>query len=178
MGIQVVLRRLPDLVVSGINHGSNANINILYSGTMAAVLEGTLAGIPSIGFSLMDYSRHADFSACDEYIRSVVTNVIREGLPAGACLNVNIPAISKDEIKGIKVCKQGRGMWVEEFDARKDPHNRDYYWLTGVFRSFENGSDTDDWALRNGFVSVVPVHYDLTAHQTIDTIKKWKWNAE
>jgi 5'-nucleotidase len=178
LGTQVVLRRKPDLVVSGINHGSNATVNILYSGTMAAVLEATIDGIPSIGFSLTDYSHHADFSGCEKYIRKVVENVFENGLPAATCLNINIPAIPRDEIKGIMVCKQGKGMWVEEFDERRDPHNRDYYWLTGMFKSFENGQDTDEWALRNNYVSVVPVHFDLTAHHELDTIKNWSWDAD
>ncbi|MCK5840254.1 MAG: 5'/3'-nucleotidase SurE [Bacteroidales bacterium] len=175
---QVILRKKPDLLVSGINHGSNSAVNILYSGTMAAVIEGLISGIPSVGFSLTDFSSNADFTSCEKYIRTIVENVLNEGLPRGICLNVNIPAIPGNEIKGIKVCKQGNALWAEEFDERKDPHNRDYYWLTGVFRSFENGKDTDEWALANKYVSVVPVHYDMTAHHEISTLKKWKLNAQ
>jgi len=173
LGAQIILRKKPDLLVSGINHGSNSAVNILYSGTMAAVIEGTIDGIPSIGFSLTDYSSQADFSACDKYIRIITRNVINNGLPEGTCLNVNIPAVDEANIKGIKVCKQGKGQWIEEFDERTDPHNRAYYWLTGIFKSFENGNDTDEWALANNWVSVVPVHFDLTAHHSIDTIKNW-----
>ncbi len=175
---QVILRKKPDLLVSGINHGSNSAVNIIYSGTMAAVIEGSISGIPSVGFSLTDFSPDADFTSCEQYIRTIVENVLKEGLPRGICLNVNIPAIPGDEIKGIMVCKQGNAQWAEEFDERKDPRNRDYYWLTGVFRSFENGNDTDEWALANKYVSVVPVHYDLTAHHELSTIKKWKLNAQ
>ncbi|HOW26719.1 MAG TPA: 5'/3'-nucleotidase SurE [Bacteroidales bacterium] len=178
LGIQVVLRSKPDLLVSGINHGSNASINILYSGTMAAVLEGVISGVPSIGFSLADYSYHADFSACAKYVRIVVENVLNHGLPAGTCLNVNIPPVAADRIRGVRICKQGQGMWMEEFDERKDPHNREYYWLTGAFASIPNGRDTDDWALENNYVSVVPAHMDLTAYPAIELIKKWSWDAE
>ncbi len=175
---QIILRKKPDLLVSGINHGSNSAVNILYSGTMAAVIEGSISGIPSVGFSLTDFSPNADFTSCEQYIRTIVENVLKEGLPRGICLNVNIPAIPGDEIKGIRVCKQGNAAWAEEFDERKDPRNRDYYWLTGVFHSFENGNDTDEWALANKYVSVVPVHYDLTAHHELSNIKKWKFNAQ
>lgn len=178
LGLQVVLKAKPDLIVSGINHGSNASINILYSGTMAAVLEGAIMGIPSIGFSLTDYSHYADFSACENYVRKVVGNVLEHSLPQGTCLNVNIPAVAADQIKGMRVCRQGQGMWVEEFDERLDPHHRHYYWLTGIFTSTADGMDSDDWALKNNYVSVVPVHVDLTAHQFMETIKGWNWNAE
>ena len=178
LGIQVVLRARPDLIVSGINHGSNASINILYSGTMAAVLEGVISGVPSIGFSLADYSYLADFSACEKYIRKVVENVLQYGLPEGTCLNVNIPPVTAEKIRGIRICKQGRGMWMEEFDERKDPHHREYYWLTGEFASISNGRDTDGWALQNNYVSVVPAQIDLTDYRTIELIKKWSWDAE
>ncbi|MBP6978245.1 MAG: 5'/3'-nucleotidase SurE [Bacteroidales bacterium] len=178
LGIQVVLRKKPDLVVSGINHGSNASINILYSGTMAAVLEGVISGVPSIGFSLADYAYNADFSACEKYIRKVVENVLQHGLPDGTCLNVNIPPQPASQIRGIRICKQGQGMWMEEFDERRDPHNREYYWLTGAFASLTDGEDTDDWALQNNYVSVVPAQVDLTAYKSLEIIKKWSWNAE
>ncbi len=178
LGIQVVLRAKPDLIVSGINHGSNASINILYSGTMAAVLEGVISGVPSIGFSLADYSYHADFSACEKYVRKVVENVLHHGLPEGTCLNVNVPPCPADRIRGIMVCKQGQGMWMEEFDERRDPHNREYYWLTGAFASLTNGNDTDDWALQNDFVSVVPAQVDLTAYKSLEILQKWSWNDE
>lgn len=173
LGEQVVLRRKPDLMVAGINHGSNASINIIYSGTMASVLESAIGGVPSIGFSLMDYSSHADFSACHDYIRTIALKVLQEGLPDGVCLNVNIPAVVKQEIKGIKVCRQARSRWMEEFDTRKDPHDREYYWLTGIFEKLEESTETDQFALENNYVSVVPVHYDFTAHYALPTIKQW-----
>lgn len=173
LGEQVVLRRKPDLLVSGINHGSNASINIIYSGTMAAVLESAIGGVPSIGFSLMDYSHHADFSACRPFVKGIAMTVLENGLPDGVCLNVNIPAVNGHEIQGIKICRQGRSRWVEEFDTRKDPHNRDYHWLTGYFEKLEDNEDTDQWALENNFVSIVPVHFDLTAHYALSTLQQW-----
>jgi len=173
MGEQVVLKRKPDLLVSGINHGSNSSVNVVYSGTMAAVIEGAINGITSIGFSLTDYSANADFSACEKYVTRIAGSVLSNGLAPGICLNVNIPAVEADKIMGVKVCKQGKGQWVEEFDKRIDPHNRSYYWLTGSFKSFENGRDTDEWALANNYVSVVPMQFDLTAHQSLDIIKNW-----
>ncbi|MBC8487551.1 MAG: 5'/3'-nucleotidase SurE [Bacteroidetes bacterium] len=174
MGEQIIVRGKPDLVLSGINHGSNASVNIIYSGTMAAVLEATIDGISAVGFSILNYSKDADFSAVDEYVKAIIVNVLKNGLPEGICLNVNIPAIKKEDIKGIKVCRQAKGRWKEEFDERIDPHNRDYYWLTGVFQNGDSAPDTDSWALANNYISVVPVHYDFTSHKTIPEVKKWK----
>jgi 5'-nucleotidase len=174
MGEQLIVRGKPDLVLSGINHGSNASVNIIYSGTMAAVLEATIDGIPAIGFSILNYSKDADFSAVDEYIKAIIVNVLKNGLPEGICLNVNIPAVKKEDIKGIKVCRQAKGRWEEEFDERTDPHSRAYYWLTGVFQNGDSAPDTDSWALANNYISVVPAHYDFTSHKTIPEVKKWK----
>jgi 5'-nucleotidase len=178
LGEQVVLNSKPDLLVSGINHGSNASINIVYSGTMAAVLESAISGIPSIGFSLLDYSHLADFSACEPVVRLIAEQVLNNGLPDGVCLNVNIPAVNIHEIRGIKVCRQGRSKWVEEFDTRTDPHKKDYYWLTGYFNHLEENEDTDQWALANNYVSVVPVHFDLTAYYALSTIQQWNLDAK
>jgi len=177
LGEQVVLKQKPDLLLSGINHGSNSAVNIVYSGTMGAVLEGAINGINSVGFSLTDYSAKADFSNCGKYVRTIVENALKNGLQEGTCLNVNIPAVKAEDIKGIRVCKQGKGRWVEEFDERIDPHKRRYYWLTGRFAAYENGEDTDEWALANNYVSVVPVHFDLTAHKAINGIKNWDLNV-
>ncbi len=176
LGCKVVLNEDPDLIVSGINHGSNAAINVIYSGTMAAVFEGCISGIPSIGFSLTNWSLDADFSACETYIRQVVENVLEHGLPEGLCLNVNIPDLPKEEIKGIRVSRQGQGFWDERFDSRIDPRNVEYHWMTGEYRSRENGSDADEWALANGFVSVVPMQFDFTAYKHLQTINNWQWN--
>lgn len=173
LGEQVVLKRKPDLLVSGINHGSNASINIIYSGTMAAVLESAIGGVPSVGFSLLDYSHHADFSSCGPFITRIAEKVLTDGLPDGVCLNVNIPAVNGHEIRGIRICRQGRSRWVEEYDSRTDPHKRDYYWLTGFFEKQEENEDTDQWALENNYVSVVPVHFDFTAHYALATLQNW-----
>lgn len=177
LGEQVVIGGNPDLVLSGINHGSNASVNVVYSGTMAAVMEANIDGIPAIGFSLLDYSKDADFSAVDDYIKTIVENVLENGLSDGVCLNVNIPAVSKRDLKGIKVCRQAKGRWEEEFDHRTDPHNRDYYWLTGVFKNGDVEKDTDSWALANNFISVVPMQYNLTAKKAIAGIKKWNFKV-
>jgi 5'-nucleotidase len=175
LGEKVVINGKPDLVVSGINHGSNASVNIIYSGTMAAVLEASIDGIPAIGFSLLDYSHKADFSAVDDHIKTIMKNVLQNGLPEGVCLNVNIPAVKKEDIKGIKICRQAKGRWDEKFEERTDPHQRNYYWLTGVFKNGDAAKDTDTWALMNNYISVVPVHTDLTAQKAVTELKKWKF---
>jgi len=172
IAINQLLERMPDWVVSGINHGANASVSVLYSGTMAAAIEGCLYGITSVGFSLNNFSPTADFSACRKYIRIVMKMVSKESLPPGVCLNVNIPKALKDDIKGIKVCRQAKGNWREEFEKRKDPMGKTYYWLTGVFMNHEpESTDTDEWALANNYVSVVPVSVDMTAHWFIDKLK-------
>jgi 5'-nucleotidase len=174
LGEKVIIRGKPDLIVSGINHGSNASINILYSGTMAAVIEGAMENVPSIGFSLNDYMYDADFSHCAKVITSVAMNVLKHGLPDGICLNVNIPAINGSPVKGIKVTRQAKAYWDENFDERKDPHKRDYYWLKGDFVLLDEDTDNDFWAVNNNYVSIVPVQIDLTAHHMISEIKDWK----
>jgi 5'-nucleotidase len=172
LAINQLVERIPDWVVSGINHGSNASVSVLYSGTMAAAIEGCLYGISSVGFSLNNFSPSADFSACRKYIRIVMKKLASEPLPAGVCLNVNIPAINKNEIKGIKICRQSRGNWREEFEKRKDPMGKTYYWLTGIFQNHEpEAIDTDEWAIAHNFVSVVPVTVDMTAHGYINALK-------
>jgi 5'-nucleotidase len=137
---------------------------------MAAVIEGCIDGIPSIGFSLLDYSHDADFSACGKWVLNVAGHVLRNGLPHGVCLNVNIPALPADQILGLKVCRQADGAWEETFDVRQDPFNQDYFWLTGRFNERVNGKDTDLVALREGYVSVVPTQYDLTAAHALDQL--------
>jgi 5'-nucleotidase len=172
IAINQLLERTPDWVVSGINHGANASVSVLYSGTMAAAIEGCLYGITSVGFSLNNFSPTADFSACRKYIRIVMKMVAKESLPTGVCLNVNIPKARKEDIKGIKVCRQAKGNWREEFEKRKDPMGKTYYWLTGVFMNHEpESTDTDEWALANNYVSVVPVEVDMTAHWFIEKLK-------
>lgn len=173
MGINVVLKRKPHLVVSGINHGSNASVNILYSGTMAAALEAAIDNIPAIGFSLNDYSANANFDGFEKYIESIALQVLENGLPQATCLNVNIPAVDAAQIRGIKVVRQGLGFWNEKYEERTDPFKRNYYWLTGVFENNDMAEDTDIWALKNNFITVVPVHVDMTSHAAIDLINKW-----
>jgi 5'-nucleotidase len=172
IAINQLLERSPDWVVSGINHGANASVSVLYSGTMAAAIEGCLYGISSVGFSLNNFSPTADFSACKKYIRIVMKRLATEPLPYGICLNVNVPAAKKNEIKGIKICRQAKGNWKEEFEKRKDPMGKTYYWLTGVFLNHEpEAIDTDEWAISNNYVSLVPVTVDMTAHSYIGKLK-------
>ncbi len=173
LAVNVILDRKPDMIVSGINHGSNSSINIIYSGTMSAAVEGALEGIPSIGFSLCDFSWEADFTEAKKYIKTIAKEVLAKGLPDGTCLNVNIPKKSAEPYKGIKVCRQARANWEEEFDARKDPRGRNYYWLTGKFVNYDHGHDTDEWALENNFISVVPITIDLTAHHAMQTLNAY-----
>ena len=178
LAVNKVLKRKPDVLVSGINHGANSSISVIYSGTMSAAIEGSMEGIPSIGFSLLDYRFDADFTQAKKYIQNVVSNVLENGLPRGICLNVNIPAVEAAELRGVKVCRQARGNWEEEFDHRQDPRGKDYYWLTGRFALHENSNETDEWALKNKYISVVPIQFDFTAHGLIPEINKWKFNAE
>jgi len=173
IAVDKVMHRTPDLLVSGINHGSNSSINVIYSGTMSAAMEGAIEGIKAIGFSLNDYRFEADFTASAHFATRVAAMVLEKGLPSGTLLNVNIPQLPIDTIKGLKICRQAKAKWVEEFDERTDPHNRKYYWLTGKFINNDHGEDTDEWALANGFVSIVPTQYDLTAHHAMATLNTW-----
>lgn len=176
LAVNQILERKPDLCVSGINHGSNSSINVIYSGTMSAAIEAGIEGIPAIGFSLLDYSWNANFEATKKFVKTIAENVLNEGLPKDVVLNVNIPNLSNQELKGIKICRQARAYWEEEFDKRKNPQGRDYYWLTGKFVNLDHGEDTDEWALKNGYVSVVPVQFDLTAHHSIQMLNTWNFN--
>jgi len=173
LAVHEILKRKPDLCVSGINHGSNSSINVIYSGTMSAALEAGMEGIPAIGFSLLDYAWDADFESSRSFIKKITLETLKNGLPKGVILNVNIPKLTKDKIKGIKVCRQANARWEETFDKRTNPQGRDYYWLTGEFVNEDKGEDTDEAALENGFISIVPVQYDLTAHHAIKYINDW-----
>lgn len=169
-----VLQRRPDLVLSGINHGSNASASVVYSGTMAAAMEACVNLVPSVGLSLSSYAPDADFSEAKNIARKVIDRVLKEGLDHGVCLNVNIPEMNGEAIKGIKIGRQAKGYWKEEFDRRVDPHNGEYFWLTGYYHNEEpNSDDTDEYALANNYVSVCPVTVDLTAHHYIEKLKKW-----
>lgn len=176
LAVNEILNRKPDICISGINHGSNSSINVIYSGTMSAAVEAGIEGIPAIGFSLCDYSWEADFKAAKEYAKSITLHALQNGMPKGVVLNVNIPKAKKEDILGIKVCRQAKAHWVEEFDKRTNPQGRDYYWLTGSFVNEDKGEDTDEWALANNYVSVVPVQFDLTAHHAIQDINSWNLN--
>ena len=173
LALNQILDRKPDLCVSGINHGSNSSINVIYSGTMSAALEGTLENIPSVGFSLLDYDYNADFSEAEPYIREIIKRVINNGLDSGVCLNVNIPkSLEGKTLKGLKVCRQANANWEEEFEVRTDPKGKVYYWLTGKFVNYDKGADTDEWALANHYISVVPVQFDVTAHSSLSSVNK------
>ncbi len=172
LGIRELSNRRPDLCVSGINHGSNASINVIYSGTMSAALEAGIEGIPAIGFSLLDYNWTANFDAAKPFVKKITQNVLTHGLPKGTVLNVNIPNVKQNAIKGIKVCRQAKGNWEETFDKRENPLGKPYYWLSGKFVNLdENKNDTDLWALANNYIAVVPTLFDLTAHEQIKKIK-------
>jgi 5'-nucleotidase len=174
LAIKEVLKRKPDLCVSGINHGSNASINVIYSGTMSAAVEAGIEGIPSIGFSLLDYDWDANFEGLEPYVKSIASSVLKNGLPDGVVLNVNFPKRGKNPYKGIKIARQARANWNEKFDKRVNPQGKQYYWLTGDFENLDGGEDTDEFALENNYVSVVPVQFDLTAHHFIQTLNSWE----
>lgn len=173
IAISELLDRKPDLCVSGINHGSNSSINIIYSGTMSAAVEAGIKGIPAIGFSLCDYSWNANFEITKTYIQSITRSTLKNGLDQGTVLNVNFPKPTI-EYKGVKICRQANAHWEETFDKRTNPLGKDYYWLSGTFENYDTGNDTDEWALANQYVSVVPVQFDMTAHQSINKLKNWK----
>jgi len=170
LAVNEILNRKPDLCVSGINHGANSAINVLYSGTMSAAIEAGIEGIPSIGFSLLDHSWNANFEPLKKHIRAITKNVLDNGLPEGIVLNVNFP---KEDIKGLKICRQAKSNWIEEFDKRTSPQGKEYYWLTGKFENQDNGTDTDIHALENGYATIVPVQFDLTAHHFIQNLNTW-----
>lgn len=173
LAVNEVLKQKPDLCVSGINHGSNSSINVIYSGTMSAAVEAGTLGIPAIGFSLLDFSLEADFNPSKKIVKAIALQTLKNGLPKGVVLNVNIPKLNSSEIRGIKVCRQANAHWEEKFDKRTNPLGRDYFWLTGKFVNEDKGKDTDEWALEQGYVSVVPVQFDLTAHHAINELNSW-----
>ncbi len=162
----------PDIVVSGVNHGSNTSISVLYSGTMSAAIEGAIEGTPAIGFSLCDFSHDADFSHTEEYIHKITKQVLEKTLPKGVALNVNFPPKRHEALKGIRICRQANAKWVEEFDERLDPNGRSYYWMTGNFVNFDKGEDNDEWAIANNYVAVVPCQFDLTAYAALPLLNE------
>jgi len=170
LAVDKVLTRKPDLLVSGINHGSNSSINVLYSGTMSAAVEGAIEGIPSVGFSLGDYSWRGDFTLAAKIARMVSEDILNAGTTYGTALNVNIPKVAEADFKGLKVCRQASSKYDEAFEERQDPYGRAYYWMTGKFSILEANEGSDEHALAQGFATVVPVLYDMTAHSVISTL--------
>lgn len=178
IGIHQILKENPTVILSGINHGPNLSASVFYSGTMAAAIEGCLNQIPSIGFSLDDFSHSADFSNTIAYIKQITAETMRNGLPNGICLNVNFPAKKGQPIKGVKIVRQLQGKWREEFVQREHPHGGNYYWLSGEFISLEpEAQDTDTWAVENGYIAIVPTQLDLTAHHFVKQLNNWNLNA-
>jgi 5'-nucleotidase len=177
MASHEILHRKPDLCLSGINHGSNSAINVIYSGTMSAAVEAGIEGIPSIGFSLCDYSADADFEPSRPFVKQIIEQVLKNGMSKGVVFNVNIPKSVDEPPKGVKICRQAKAYWVEEFDKRTNPYGKDYYWLTGKFVNDDKGEDTDEWALAHNYISIVPTQYDLTAHHYISELNTWDFGS-
>jgi 5'-nucleotidase len=167
----ILKKRKPDLLVSGINHGPNTSISVVYSGTMAAALEAAIDDIPAIGFSLCDYSADANFSHTSDYVEKITRQVLEKGLPPGVALNVNIPSEKSGPIKGVKVCRQAKARWKEAFDERIDPYGERYFWMAGDFHYLDNGEDNDVWAINNKYIAVVPTQCDMTSHSVIEELK-------
>ncbi len=174
LAVDKVLHRKPDLCLSGINHGANHSINVIYSGTMSAAVEAAIESIPSVGFSLMDFSIDANFEGAKKYARLIVQKLLEEEQDKHMILNVNVPSVPINLIKGLKVCRQAYAKYEEDFIERQDPHGKKYYWLTGEFVNFDKGDDTDVWALAHNYVSVVPVQFDLTNYDLKSKFEK-KW---
>tara|TARA_B100001989_G_C24525055_1_gene458149 strand:- start:73 stop:837 length:765 start_codon:yes stop_codon:yes gene_type:complete len=171
IAVNELMTRKPDLCVSGINHGSNSSINVLYSGTMSAAIESGVQGIPSIGFSLLNHSWSADFNPIIPFVEKIVKKSILNKISPQTILNVNFP--SSNKINGIKICKQAKTHWNEKFIKRKSPMGERYYWLSGEFVIDDNSEDSDEWALANGYVSIVPTHFDYTNYTLISKLKRW-----
>jgi 5'-nucleotidase len=172
LGVRFLLKRKPDLLISGINHGSNTAINIIYSGTVSAATEGTILGIPSLAVSLTTY-QEADFSFAAKFAARLAVLVAEKGLPDGTLLNVNVPAVSWSKIKGVLLTRQGKSSWEDTFDVRRDPANREYFWLTGKMNVTDTDPDTDQIAVRDHYISITPIHYDLTDLQQLEVMRKW-----
>jgi len=169
-----LLDERPSLVVSGINHGPNTAVNVLYSGTVSAATEAAILGIDAVAVSLCDWSSE-DFTGAKRWSRRVVQRVIHSGLPRGVLLNVNVPAIPVEELEGLAVTRQARSKWEEGFDARTDPAGRPYFWLAGTFVDLDDGQETDTSAIEEGYVSVTPIKPDMTAHEALDDLRDWEW---
>ena len=172
LGVRFLLKEKPDLLISGINHGSNTAINILYSGTVSAATEGTVLGIPSIAVSLTTHDP-ADFSYAAKFAARLAARVVAEGLPRGTLLNVNVPAVPEEKIAGVRVTRQGNSSWEDTFDVRRDPAGREYFWLSGSMAIRDTDPETDQIAVRDNFISVTPIHYELTDLALLERMKAW-----
>ena len=172
-GVNEILKKKPDICVSGINHGSNSSVNVLYSGTVGAAIEAGIQGVPAVGFSILDYGWDAKFDHIKKIIISITLNTIRNKLPANIVLNVNFP---KSKVKGVKICRQANTRWKEKFCKRENPAGKEYYWLTGDFINYDNSTETDEYALREGFASIVPIKFDLTSKDYMHELKKWDFD--
>ena len=172
MGIRNIMGESPDLVISGINHGSNTAINIIYSGTVSAAREAAIMDVPAIAISVTSHEA-TDFSYAGKVAKFLANKVTRFGLPRGTLLNVNVPNIAESEIAGILVTKQSKAKWDDIYEKRIDPYGKDYYWLTGKLVEIEDELHTDQLAIKNNFVSVTPIHFDLTDYDTYEEMKKW-----
>lgn len=168
----VLKGRKIDLVVSGVNHGSNTSISVLYSGTMSAAIEAAIEDTPAIGFSYVDYDPNADMSHINEHMLKIAQEVLAKGIPRGIALNVNFPAKQEKPIKGIKICRQANARWEEDFDIRRDPHGQQYFWMVGNFVNHDKGVDNDEWAIANNYISIVPCQFDLTGYFAINTLNE------
>lgn len=177
LAVNQLLPRRPDLVVSGINRGPNTAVNVIYSGTVSAATEAAILGIDSIAFSLCSWEG-GDYRPSQDVARRVAARVLKHGLPPGVLLNVNVPLLPLDQLRGFLPTRQARSRWDESFHERVDPNNQPYYWLTGTFVNLDEGENTDIWAVENGYVSVTPIQYDLTAHDYLETMRDWSWEPE
>ena len=172
IAISQVFKGKPDLLLSGVNHGANNSINVIYSGTMSAAVEGALENIPSVGLSHLSHDANADFDIVHKWLPGILEDVVQDDFPESVCLNVNFPDIPNEEVKGKRVCRQSLGKWDDSFEKRTDPTGKPYYWLKGEFINDDHGKDTDVWALENGYISIVPTQFDMTAHHAIAHLNK------
>lgn len=176
LALHAVVTRRPDVIIGGINHGDNSSVNVHYSGTMGVVIEGCLKGIPSVGYSLCNHSADADFSSLLPYVRHITGEVLERGLPSGVCLNVNFP--DTPVFKGVRICRQTDGTWINEWERNRHPRGGEYFWLTGEFDNYEpEAEDSDHWALNQGYVAITPTKIDVTAYGMINELKNWNWEV-
>lgn len=176
IAVDYIMDQPPTLILSGINHGANSNMSVIYSGTMGAAMEGSMYRIPSIGFSILSHSPTEDLSACKKIARTIIEKVLSDNTNPSICLNVNIPTIPYEEIKGIKVCRQSLGCWFEDFTKHTNPRGQDYFWLTGAFHPIEpDANDDDETLLGQNYVTIVPVKTDITDYEQLKRMQEWRF---